>query len=194
MKDMKEIYVDVETTGLNLWKHGVWQIACIVHIEGEEKDRFNKNVALFERDIIDPEALVTSGMSRSDLSNIKDGPSVVMEDLKKFLISFVDPYNKEDKFQFIGYNARFDMDFLRAWFSKNSEKYFGSWFWFPPLDVMGLAAYRLRHLRSSMPNFKQHTVAEKLGINVDHDKLHDAMYDIGLTIQISNVLRDTCNI
>ena len=194
MKDMKEIYVDVETTGLNPWKHGVWQIACIVHVDGEEKDRFNKNVAPFLRDIIDPETLVTSGMSSDNLRCIKDSPSSVIEDLKKFLIKFVDPYNKEDKFQFIGYNARFDMDFLRVWFSKGGDRYFGSWFWFPPLDVMGLAAYRLRHLRSSMPNFKQHTVAEKLGIKVDHDKLHDAMYDIELTIQISDVLRDTCNV
>ena len=41
---------------------------------------------------------------------------------------------------FAGYNARFDMDFVRALFEKSGDSYFGSWFYSAPLDVMSFVA------------------------------------------------------
>ena len=61
---------------------------------------------------------------------------------------------------------------------QNGDKYFGSWFWSNPIDVMVLATPFLVDQRNQMPNFKQGTVAKTLGIQVDDNKLHDAMYDI----------------
>jgi len=50
--------------------------------------------------------------------------------------------------------------------------------------VMGLAAQHLKNVRATMPNFKLATVAEKLGIEIDVESIHDALYDIKLAKQI----------
>jgi len=94
---------------------------------------------------------------------------------------YVDPYDKTDKFNFIAYNANFDNQRIRDFFDKIGDKYFGSWFYYPYLDVMTMAAVALVLERRNMPNFKLNTVAKKLGIQVDDAKTHDAMYDIYLT-------------
>lgn len=36
------------------------------------------------------------------------------------------------------------------WFEKSRDKYFGSWFYFPPIDVMGMAAVHLISRRAGM--------------------------------------------
>lgn len=90
---------------------------------------------------------------------------------------------KRDKLTWLGYNAAFDADMMRAWFEKAGDKYFGSWFWWPPIDVMGLAAHHLRDRRHTMMNFRLATVARELGIAPPAD-LHDAAADIDLTWRI----------
>jgi hypothetical protein len=92
------------------------------------------------------------------------------------------------KFHFVAYNAVFDAKHLRAWFEKNNDVYFGSWFFHPPIDVMGLAAVVLMNKRSSLPDFKLVTVAKVLGVKVDETKLHDAAYDIRLTREMYQIL------
>ncbi len=101
---------------------------------------------------------------------------------------FVDRYDKNDKFYFVGYNAKFDADHLRAWFQKNKDDYFGSWFWNPPLDVMSFAAFGLMRRRASLRNFQLLTVAEALGIATDKDNAHDALYDVELTRNVFQLL------
>jgi DNA polymerase-3 subunit epsilon len=98
----------------------------------------------------------------------------------KMLSKYVNKYDRQDKMFFIGYNARFDFDFMRAWFEKCGDKYFGSWFYFPPIDVMNQAIIQLIHERHLLPNFKLQTVADYLKIEAD-GKYHDALKDIDIT-------------
>ena len=102
---------------------------------------------------------------------------------------YIDPYNKRDKFALIGYNAKFDYDFLRKWFEKQSFSYFGSFVWFPPIDVMNLAAFDSIERRSEIPNFKLGSLAKAYGINLIEDDLHDAFYDISITRDLYHRLR-----
>ena len=88
-----------------------------------------------------------------------------------------------------GYNnASFDNQFFREFFAQNRDKYFGSWFWSNSFDVMVLATPYLAERRADMANFKLSTVADTLGIKVEEDKLHDAMYDIYLTKAIFDIV------
>ena len=106
---------------------------------------------------------------------------------KKFealLSSHVNKYNKGDKLFFIGYNAKFDSDFVRQFMSLNNNKYYGSYFWNPYIDLMTIAASQLMNERDSMPDFKLATVARMLGLDVDNERLHDAEYDIYITMRI----------
>lgn len=105
------------------------------------------------------------------------------------LAKYVDKYNRQDKFFLAGYNnASFDNQFLRAWFVQNEDKYFGSWFWSNSIDVMVLATPYLAARRAEMENFKQGTVAKFLGIDVDSNRLHDALYDIEICKAIFDIV------
>ena len=101
------------------------------------------------------------------------------------LSKYVDKYDRSDKFFLAGYNnASFDNYFLKAFFVQNGDNYFYSWFWVNSIDVMVLATQHLLGERHKMPDFKQETVARFLGIDLDKEKLHNAMYDIYLTKEI----------
>ena len=102
---------------------------------------------------------------------------------------YVNKFNKTDKLHLAGFNnAPFDNQFFRAFFTQNRDNFFGSWFWSDTIDVMCLASNYLRNERHKMENFKLKTVAAYLGVEVEEDKLHDALYDIYLTQKIYEIV------
>lgn len=186
MSDLKLCFIDVETTGLDTKYNGVWQIAMKVY-SGLHEGVFEFRCMPARSVEIEQKALDVSGMKKEDLTKFEPEPDM-FNDFRKTLERFVDKYDRFDKFHFIGYNARFDMDFLWALFKRNHDKFFGSYFWFPPIDVMNMAAYDFMSIRSKFKDFKLCTVAEFLKIEIEESRLHDATYDIELTEKIYNLL------
>jgi len=180
---MKLIYVDVETTGIPCPVSGLIQLAGMIEIDGELREDFDYSIRTFPSDIISDEALAVNGITRKQIQKY-DPPERVFRQLIDLLDKYIDRYDRTNKFHFVAYNAEFDADHLRAWFEKNGDKYFGSWFFHPPLDVMGIAAVVLMNKRPTLPDFKLATVAKALGLDVDTAKTHDALYDIRLTRQM----------
>ncbi|MBI2263556.1 MAG: 3'-5' exonuclease [Armatimonadetes bacterium] len=185
----KLIYLDVETTGISCPESGIIQLAGAIEIAGGEKKLFNYRMRPFPQDQISDEALAVNGVIRADLEGYEE-PLIAFKDFVKTLSAYVDRYDRGDKFHLVGYNAHFDAGHLRAWFEKNGDKYFGSWFWHPPLDVMGFANIVLMRRRPALSNFKLATVAEALGLEADEAQTHDALYDISLTRSIFHLLMD----
>lgn len=177
----KILFFDLETTGVKFWKNGIYQIGGIVDIDGEEKERFDIRVAPNPAAIIEPEALVVAGVTMEQIQGYQ--PMIEgYRQLVDILSKYVDKYDKKDKMFLAGFNnAAFDNQFLRAFFTQNGDKYFGSWFWPNPLDVYALSTPPLFDRRADMENFKLMTVAKEMGIEIDESKLHDATYDIELT-------------
>lgn len=186
---MKLLYFDLETTGVKFWKNGIHQIAGIIEIDGEVKESFDIRVQPFKDAIIEDEALAVASVTRDDLllyTPFKEAYLQIIEILSKY----VNKYDKTDKFFLVGYNnASFDNPFFRAFFVQNGDNYFGSWFWSNPIDVFVLAGQKLISERHLMENFQQGTVAKYLGIKVDEDRLHDAVYDIEIMMQIYNKVK-----
>lgn len=181
---LKTLFYDTETTGVNPRKNGIHQISGIIDIDGIIKETFDFRVQPNPAAIIEEEALKISGVSREQVE-VYTPMRQVYNELIKILSQYVDKYNKKDKFHLSGYNNRsFDDQFLRAWFKQNLDEYFGSWFWSDSLDVLVLASHKLRKERSTLENFKLHTIAKRFEIPVDDTKLHDAIYDIELTRDI----------
>ena len=185
---MKLFFYDLETTGLDCNKNGIHQISGKIVIDGETKEEFNFKVQPNPYAVIEEEALKVAGVTQEQVLAYEPMTSVYKK-LTAMLEKYVKKYNKKDKFFLVGYNnAHFDNEFFREFFRQNGDKYFGSWFWSNCFDVMVLATPFLAEKRADMENFKLSTVAAALGIDVQADSLHDAMYDIELTHKIFDIV------
>jgi len=180
----KILFFDLETTGVDKDKNAIHQLAGKVFIDGSFKESFNIKMKPFEGAIIEPGALQVSGVT-ADMVNGYPPQSLAYKEFTNLLSKYVDKFDKRDKFFLAGFNnAWFDNEFLRRFFERNGDKYFGSWFWANSIDVFILAAPRLMYKRADMADFKLKTVAKALGLEVDESRLHDAQYDIELTAQM----------
>lgn len=183
---MKCMIIDTETTGVTPGKHGIVQIALQPVLWRQDDlpaahgEPTSFRVAPFPADVIDPKAMEVHGLTEAQVRSYSE-PKVVFAQLEAFLESHgVSRYARDQKYALIAYNASFDTDMLRAWFVACGSKYFGSWFWVPSIDVMGLAMVELMHEREKLPNFKLGTVAEHMGVTLG--KAHDAMGDVQSTL------------
>ena len=180
---MIKCFIDVETGGTDPHGCALLQIAGIIDT-GEDEEKFNYHIKPLDGDKVDPKALAVNGLTKEQIDGF-ESPRTVHDNLLQLWGGFVDCYDKRDKMFFIGYNSHsFDMPFVREFFRKCGDKYFGSWFHYPSIDVMILAAQKLMDKRRWFPDFKLMTVADRLGIAVDKSRLHDAFYDIELTQQV----------
>lgn len=190
---IKYLIVDTETGGLDHEKHPIIQVAAQIYYDTKLVDEFNEQMKPEDWQIVDPKALQINNTKPEELEEFqsqKDG-------FKKFIAwmdKHVDKYQPEDKFYQVGYNIhKFDADFLRSWFAMNKHSYYGSYFWNPPIDVMLIAAFAAIGQRQNLPNFKLVTVAKSIGIIVEDDKLHDAMYDTKITAEMFFMLLEEFN-
>lgn len=185
---MKILFFDLETTGLKPEKHGIHQMSGCIVIDSVVVETFNFRIQPNPKALIEDDALNIANVTREQIQAYPEMKTVYNQ-FTKILSNYVDKFNKTDKFFLCGYNnASFDNQFLRGFFLQNNDNYFGSWFWSNSFDVMVLASKHLAANRHKMPNFKLKTVAKEMGITVDENKLHDAMYDIELTMNIYNLL------
>lgn len=176
---MKKLYLDVETTGPNHWEHGVHQISGEIHVNGI-KDFFDYHVRPFGEDKVNMDALAVSGKTLDDL---KRGPLArdVWIKLYAQITSYVDPYDKGDKFFTYAYNAAFDEKMFRQWCLKLDFQFFGALFHSPIQCVMHKALAVLGPHRTGLVNVKLSTVAKHFGVEVDDERLHDSLYDVEIT-------------
>ena len=185
---MKYIFLDTETTGTDPMKNGIIQLSGIVVVDqnGDKKEEpFDLKMQPFPADEIDDRALAVTGTTREELAT----RMFCFDGYKQFctlLGRHISKFDRSDKAWMVGYNVGFDDGMIRQWFQKAGDKYFGSWFWWPPIDVAVIAAMKLRERRAEMPDFKQGTVARALGIEVDETRLHDALYDVVICRAILN--------
>lgn len=184
---MKLIFIDVETTGLEYPDSGLIQLSGVIETDGRTRASFNYQMRPFPADMVSEKALSVNGLTHEQIAGYED-PCVVFDRFIGLLGQFVDRFDRSDKFHLVAYNAPFDSEHLRAWFEKNNDRYYGSWFWHPSIDVMGMAAVAAMASRSRLENFKLTTVAKALGLHVEESLAHDALYDICLTKRVFEVL------
>lgn len=183
----KILWIDTETTGTNPVANDIIQIAGIVEINGKDKEEFDLRMAPQDTATIEPAALKVHGISEDEL---KEYPSAdrQLAQFVKLLGRYVDRYNRQDKFVIAGYNVGFDKDFLRKAFEKAGDKYFGSWFHFPTIDVAGAVAEGIVDgSLQGLENFKLETLCRHFEIEI---KAHDALSDIQATRELYRKLKE----
>ena len=185
---MKTIFIDTETTGTDVSKHGLIQLAAIVPAEPEDQSvpyTFNLPVRTFPQDTIEDEALKVSGITREEIEHKHFPPVEAYQMFTHFLSSFIDKFDRSDKFQVIAYNAGFDMDFLRAFFLKNGDKYFGSFFYWKPIDVPGLICFYDEINGNPIPTGTAKLVDQLARFDLEiPENLHDALADVRATMAL----------
>lgn len=180
MRSNKNIFIDLETTGLDPSQYATIQIAGIIEIDGEVVEEFDIRMKPYPNQLVSKESLKTNAVSMEDLKSRlppKEGYYKFIEILSKYL----DRSNKKDRFFFIGFNSPFDRSFLKAFFENSGDYNFESYFWWPSIDVVVFAIEYLREERDKFPNFKLSTISKAVGIEVEENKLHEALYDSILT-------------
>jgi DNA polymerase III epsilon subunit-like protein len=183
----KLIFIDTETTGTDVSKHEIFQLAAIITNEdaSEILDEINITIKPEYVNNIDPEAIAVCHKTVDDLlSNdftMREAHKVFVE----FLSKHIDRYNKKEKLQFIAYNSRFDEDFVRKLFRECDDSFYGSWFWTPSICVMNEVAFLIRNHRYKLPSFRLCSICEFLDIDFNEDEdAHDALYDVRKTIDV----------
>lgn len=180
---MKLIYIDVETTGVDDKKDDIIQLAGIISANGQ-KEEFNLLMRPQEGYELSEGAYLAHKKTREEIDTYPLSAEVFKQ-FMTMLKKYINKYDKKDKLFFIGYNADFDLDFVRAWFDQNDEDYFHAWFHYPALDVMKLAAFHLIGRRHLLKDFKLSTVYEEI-VGKPIVNAHDAMADISATKEILN--------
>lgn len=186
---MKLIYIDTETGGPNPRECCLLQLSGAIEIDNQIKEKFNMFMRPFPNDPpITEEATnkhkITADIIAANPDKFID-PETAFANFKQLLQKYVDPFNKKDKFHFVGYNCQsFDDPVLRTFFSRNKDNYYGSWFWYPTIDVMQLYAAEWISYRHDMKNFQLMTVAKSAGIKIDESRLHDGLYDVQITREL----------
>ena len=188
---MIKLFIDVETSGVRPGQDGIVQISGSFEINNKINNFDYKPIKLFLGQVLSPKATEIHGVTQELLdSESALDPEDVYKEIKFLFDSLVDKYNKKDKMLLIGYNCKFDYDFMLHFFKRNSDKYLGSYFWFPYIDIMTMAAFIIGSDRVKLPDFKQSTVAKYFGIDVVKSKLHDAAYDMSITRKLYYLLAD----
>jgi|SRR5215217_3283709 len=182
---MKRFWFDVETTGLHSHKDSIHQLAVLIEIDGVIVDTAEIKMRPFHFEEL-PEDYVTpvGGITKKIMYGY-GSQHEGFKKLKKLLSKYVNQFDRTDKFYAAGYNCQaFDMGFLRVFFEKNGDTFFGSWFWSHSIDVMIIAGYKLEKERVRMSNFKLETVAKHFGLSVEGEGFHDALSDVKITREI----------
>jgi len=185
---MIKIFYDVETTGTKSSKHSIHQLSGIVEVDGAISEEFNYKVRPHPKAEITKEAMVACGKTEKEILAYPE-IGIVFAAFTNLLKKYVNPYEKTSKAWLIGFNNRsFDDLFLRMFFELNKNPYYNSWFWSDSIDVLCLASEYLMDRRTSMPSFKLKRVALELGLSVDENELHDALFDARLTRDIYRIV------
>lgn len=177
---MKILYFDTETTGLDPVVNDIIQLAGMIEIDGNIKHTFKYHIQPFNWKAVNDEALKVNGLKIEDIEQYSE-PKDVYLDFVAMLGRFVDKFDKADKFYMAGYNVEFDLQFLLQFFSKNGDKYFGSWFNYKKVDPLPILHLFEAFGGLQLENMKLETVCKHFKIEID---AHDAMSDIFATKQL----------
>jgi len=181
----KIFWFDCETTGLNPKRNAIIEMGVLIEIDGKIERTWGSRVRPFEEDAVDPNSIKVHGYDAKEMKEFPE-PGEVMKRLQSMMGEFVDKYDKNDKFVVAGYCVRFDIDFLRMFFEKLNDKYYGSWFFSVSYDVSCLVAENVFENGLRANDFTLKTMCDMFGIEL---KAHNAFADIQATRELSFELK-----
>ena len=176
----KIIFIDTETGGVNPEKAALIQLSGIIRIDKKDVEKFNFFIKPFENSEVNEKALEVQGRTLEELKTDKYvEEKEVYKQFIKLLDKYIDKYDRTDKFIVAGYNVRFDVDILKAFFQRHGNNFLFSYLDSSMLDP--LYSIRLLQIAEVLPvleNNKLETWCKHFGIEL---KAHDSLEDIEAT-------------
>jgi DNA polymerase III epsilon subunit-like protein len=173
----KILYLDCETTGLKPEVHDIIELAYIIEVDGEVKERACLNMQPFSYENIDRNALQISGHTVEQLKTFST-PENAYRLFTQALGRHCDKFDKADKFYPSGFNAGFDLEFINQFFLKNGDKYFGSWMNWRTIDPRPILIFLNYMGKIHLPKYNLEEACKHFGITLTS---HDAASDIEAT-------------
>lgn len=198
MSEAHICYLDLETSGLFPWKHGIVQIGYILEripegqYKGEVLVERDLKLNLLPTDEFDDRAGEVNGTTKSLVTDNPDRlePRDALDQLKADLKT----YFGGGPCYLCGYNAlKFDEEFLRKFWKNCKGGAFSASFYTPTIDVLVLVGHLLRFHRPELAvayprkgmtlGVIEEVLADELAAEgyVREGDLHDALTDIRLT-------------
>lgn len=176
----KIIFIDTETGGVNPEKAALIQLSGIIRIDKKDVEKFNFYIKPFESSEVTEKSLEVQGRTLEELKTDKYvEEKEVYKQFIKLLDKYIDKYDRTDKFIVAGYNVRFDVDILKAFFQRHGNNFLFSYLDSSMLDP--LYSIRLLQIAEVLPvleNNKLETWCKYFGIEL---KAHDSLEDIEAT-------------
>ncbi|MBA7621073.1 3'-5' exonuclease DinG [subsurface metagenome] len=198
----KLFWVDLETTGTQPG-HEITECAFIIEINGKVKSERNilvRPLAIDPNNVesgvvrpIDDEALAITGCSVEDL---KSSGRISGKELYRSLLdvveTYVDKFNRDDKFIMAGHNVSFDQRFLKALWDQCGDQYFGSWFFWETLNLLDVVKVWQVVIGKRLESKKLSDIAEYFGIPLEkHQAINDIKATRDLFYQMLSEIRST---
>lgn len=175
----KLFWTDTETSGVK-YNSAIVQIAGIFEIDGVVDNEFSIRMRPHDGADINAKALEHNNLTKEEIMDYKDHKSQ-FNLFKEYLEEYVDPFDPQDKFVVCGYNVKFDCDMIRALFTRCGDKFYGSWFFWPVIDVQTLVAEHLAKTGLRLKNYQLSTICNHFGIEIN---AHEALSDIQATREL----------
>ena len=176
----KIIFIDTETGGVNPEKAALIQLSGIIRIDKKDVEKFDFYIKPFENSEVTEKALEVQGRTLEELKTDKYvEEKEVYKQFINLLDKYIDKYDRTDKFIVAGYNVRFDVDILKAFFQRHGNNFLFSYLDSSMLDP--LYSIRLLQIAEVLPvleNNKLETWCKHFGIEL---KAHDSLEDIEAT-------------
>lgn len=183
---MKLLYLDTETGGLDPKANPALQISGIIELDGKIAQEFDLRLRPHPSAVISPEAL---RINKLDPERLHDPdrlePIDAYKRLKSIFLTYIDKYDRSDKFYLVGQNVHFDYGFLLALWERNGDPYLGSFIHYHKIDLIALtAALRLAGKLPTderLPSMKLEALCHYFQMP---EQTHDSMSDIRQTREI----------
>lgn len=183
---MKILFFDTETTGLDFEQSAIIQVGAILDdFDTKSTAKMNIKIKPHEGAVIEDGALKVNGTTREELeSPDRVEPNVAYKELMS-VCGFPHRVRPHNRVFLCGYNILgFDIPMLYKLAHRSGDEYPHGKFHWPGIDVAPLVSFYLGMKRMSLPNFRLMTVAKALGIPVNEEEAHDALYDVEITRKI----------
>ena len=186
IKNKKILFLDCETGGILPEKFSIFQLSGIVSIDGTVYEEFDF--------VFQPKKRIFSKMA---LEIHKFDPKEYFKDLMSYeeafkqfievLDTYVDRYNKKDRFIIVGQNPDFDLKHLEEFFKENNDPYMWSWFSYR-IDLIQIVTFMLLNdlldidkLIEGGDCLQLWNIAKYYNLSFNH---HSALEDIKITKKI----------